>query len=190
MKHAEVRTVLLLALPAVAVLVFASVWTRKQEHLAALEAARDVKFVRVIESVVVREPAATATIKKWRAQEAAKQRQLLAGGANGLRQLVGGPPLQIAPKDGLLYRVTFFVPDMVAVSSGIADATDTVSASAYCGEEIRRQLTGSRYVHEEIFDVSKMKNRKHIKFSVTLNAAYKNKSRTVTDTKVVDLTKL
>ena len=195
MKRVEAKTLALLTLPVLAVLVFAGVWNWRQKQLSALEAQREVQNVRVLESIVMRESAATTTMQRWRNEEIAEQQRLLKAGVSGLKQIGAYPPPKIAPQDGLLYRVTYFVPDTIAISSGVANATDLKIGCTYWGERIHRKWNGNWYIHEEIFDLSKMRRNGHIKFSVSLFASKYRlgvvaSSRTITDTKVVDLTKL
>ncbi len=184
MKRVEAKTFLMLTLPVLAVIVFAGAWSWRQRRLDAIKAQNDVKNVRVVECVVVHEPAATTTIQKWRDEEGETQRRLLQGGTvSGLKQLSGWPTPKIAPQNGILFRAKFYSP--CGYTNLRAQATDLKTGQMFFGVGVHRRFEGNQSVHEEIFDLSAMRKCKQVKFSAELSAFDGTKSRTVTVSKVI-----
>lgn len=190
MKKHETKTFLLLSLPVLALIVFASVWSPNQQQISASKAERTVKNVRVLENNIRREPTANSLIGSWRNEEVREQRRQVERGDNGLKALYLGPIPRIAHQNGVCYRVAFQIPTNVAFSGVRTQAQNLKTGRISFGVWGHRDFADNRVTYEEIFDLAKLGKHGQVKFSASIVVNDDSQSRTVTASKVVDLMKL
>ncbi len=188
MKRFDAKTVISLTLP-VLVLLFATMFGRwRQLKSEALEVEADVKNVRVTANVFQSEPFPNTTLKRWSNAAFAEQRQDIAAGAHGLKQLIG-PSVLAAPAHCIRYRVEFYIPTNLICSIHTMQAQDPKTKILFRGVGRRSRFEKNRLVAEEIFDLSGLKKCRQLQLSASLTVTDDRKSHTLTAHKIIDPTK-